>query len=109
MNVKIPGKYKIVAVYSNKANTIKFSLNNKPAAECKLPVDTGYYHQCGPCAQIGEITFPRKRAAIAHLLSSMRSRSPDKLPGNNFCLLRVFPGERCGMTKDDKPAAQNRR
>ena len=67
VNVKTAGKYKIFAVYSHKPNTIKFSINNKPAGEYKLPVDTGYYHHWNR-AEIGEITFPETGAAIADLL-----------------------------------------
>ena len=39
IDVKKAGKYKIVALYSNLAQSVEFSLNNKPAADCKLPVD----------------------------------------------------------------------
>ncbi len=39
VDVQQAGKYKIVAMYSNAAQTIQFSLNNEPAADCKLPVD----------------------------------------------------------------------
>lgn len=39
VNVKRAGTYKIVAMYSNLAQTIQFSLNRQPAAVCKLPVD----------------------------------------------------------------------
>jgi hypothetical protein len=38
VDVKQAGKYKIVALYSNVAQTVQFSLNNEPAADCKLPV-----------------------------------------------------------------------
>jgi hypothetical protein len=40
VEVKKPGRYRIVAMYSNLALTISFSLNQKPAADCKLPLDT---------------------------------------------------------------------
>lgn len=39
VNVKTAGIYKINVMYSNVAQTIQFLLNNKPAADCKLPVD----------------------------------------------------------------------
>jgi hypothetical protein len=39
VDVKRPGTYKIVAMYSNLAQTVQFSLNREPAADCKLPVD----------------------------------------------------------------------
>ncbi|MGB7760110.1 MAG: carbohydrate-binding protein [Bryobacteraceae bacterium] len=57
VDVKKAGTYRIVALYSNGANTVKFSLNNKPAAECRLPMDTGFWHTWNKAA-CGEITFP---------------------------------------------------
>jgi hypothetical protein len=39
INVKKAGAYRIVAMYSHTAQTVSFSLNNKPAADCKLPID----------------------------------------------------------------------
>ncbi len=39
VNVKKAGRYRIVAMYSYTAQTISFSLNGKPAADCKLPLD----------------------------------------------------------------------
>ena len=39
VDVKKAGHYRIVAMYSHLANTIQFSLNNQPAADCKLPID----------------------------------------------------------------------
>ena len=39
VDVKNAGKYKIQVMYSNLAQTIQFSRNNEPAADCKLPVD----------------------------------------------------------------------
>ncbi len=39
VDVKKAGRYKIVAMYSHTPNTVQFSLNNQPAADCKLPVD----------------------------------------------------------------------
>lgn len=88
VNVKIPGKYKIVAVYSNKPNTIKFSIDNKPAAECKLPVDTGYYHHWNR-APIGEITFPEKGLQLLTFFFDA-PEVPDKQPGNNFAYFEFF-------------------
>lgn len=57
IDVKKAGTYRIVALYSKAANTVKFSLNNRPAAECKLPLDTGYWHTWNKSV-CGEITFP---------------------------------------------------
>jgi hypothetical protein len=45
VDVKKSGKYKIVALYSNVAQTIQFSLNNQPAADCKLPIDVSKQFQ----------------------------------------------------------------
>jgi hypothetical protein len=57
VDVKKAGAYRIVALYSNAANTVKFSLNHRTAAECKLPMDTGYWHTWNKAA-CGEIVFP---------------------------------------------------
>jgi hypothetical protein len=56
VDVKAAGTYKVFALYGNAASTIKFSINNKPAAECKLPLATGSMHTWNK-AQIGTITF----------------------------------------------------
>jgi hypothetical protein len=56
VNVKTAGTYKITALYSNLANKITFSINNKPASECMLPVATGSFHTWNK-AEIGEIKF----------------------------------------------------
>ncbi len=70
VDVKKAGTYRIVAMYSNLAQTISFSLNNEPAADCKLPVDTAkdfplqkypdwiVWHIWNK-ADCGEITFPQ--------------------------------------------------
>ena len=57
VDVKRPGPYKVVVLYSNAANTISFSLNGKPAGEFHLPLDTGSMHKWNK-AEIGTITFP---------------------------------------------------
>jgi hypothetical protein len=57
VDVKKAGTYQIVAVYGKLPTTLKFSVNNKPAGECKLPVDTGDYHIWNKAA-CGQITFP---------------------------------------------------
>jgi hypothetical protein len=43
--VKTAGANKIVALYGNDANTIKFDVNGQPASVCKLPVATGSMHK----------------------------------------------------------------
>ena len=74
VNVKKAGTYKITALYSNQANKINFSVNNKPASECKLPLATGDWHHWNK-AEIGEITF----AASGEQLLTFHYNS-----GNNF-------------------------
>lgn len=70
VDVKKSGKYKIVAMYSNIAQTIQFSLNNKTAADCGLPVNPSQQFplQTYPewivwhiwnKAECGEIVFPQ--------------------------------------------------
>lgn len=69
VDVKQAGKYKILALYSNLAQSIQSSLNNQLGADCKLPVDvakqfpTEKYPDCivwhiWNKAECGEITFP---------------------------------------------------
>ncbi len=57
VNVKRAGGYQVIVLYGNAANTIQFSINHKPAAECKLPLATGSMHKWNK-AQIGTISFP---------------------------------------------------
>lgn len=70
VDVKEAGTYKTAVLYSHVAQTIQFSLNNKPAADCKLPLETGnlYPERHDPAwmvfhtwnkADCGEITFPQ--------------------------------------------------
>ncbi|MGB2628362.1 MAG: carbohydrate-binding protein [Candidatus Acidiferrum sp.] len=69
VDVKQAGTYKIIAMYSYTAQTIHFSLNDQPAAECKLPLDptTQFSMKEYPDWQVwhfwnkaecGEINFP---------------------------------------------------
>jgi hypothetical protein len=70
VDVKRAGTYRIVAMYSYTAQTISFSLNDKPAADCKLPLDPTtrfsiweypewmVWHIWNK-ADCGEINFPR--------------------------------------------------
>jgi hypothetical protein len=39
VNVRKAGAYRIEVMYTHTAQTIQFSLNNEPAADCRLPVD----------------------------------------------------------------------
>jgi len=58
VDVKVAATYKVVALYSFAANTIRFDLNGKPAGEYHLPLDTGSFHKWNK-AEIGTITFPK--------------------------------------------------
>ncbi len=80
VNVKKPGRYKIISLYGFGPNVIKFSINNVPACECKLPVDTGSFHKWNK-AEVGTIEF--KEAGI-QLLTFYISR-------NNFAYFDFVP------------------
>jgi hypothetical protein len=70
VDVQKAGTYKIAVLYTHVAQTVQFSLNDKPAADCKLPTETGYlypelhlpawtiFHKWNK-ADCGEITFPQ--------------------------------------------------
>jgi hypothetical protein len=57
VNVKAPGRYKIITVYGNKDNNSSLLLNGKEAVKLKLPEDTGNWHYWTQ-ATVGEIVFP---------------------------------------------------
>jgi hypothetical protein len=57
VDVKSPGKYKIITVYANFDNKSELWLNHNFATKLNLPKNTGYYHQWDQ-ATIGEIEFP---------------------------------------------------
>ena len=56
VKVQGAGTYRIIALYGNAANVVKFSINHQPASECKLPLATGSMHIWNK-AEIGTITF----------------------------------------------------
>ncbi|MGO8676853.1 MAG: carbohydrate-binding protein [Limisphaerales bacterium] len=56
VDVKKTGAYRIIALYANEPNTFKFSINDKPACECRFPVHTGSMHKWNK-AEVGTITF----------------------------------------------------
>jgi hypothetical protein len=56
VNVKTAGLYRITALYANEPNKFQFSINHKPAGECKLPMQTGSFHKWNK-AEVGTITF----------------------------------------------------
>src|SRR5216683_6799906 len=45
VNVKKAGDYRVIALYGTAADTVRFSINHKPAAECKFPLATGSMHK----------------------------------------------------------------
>jgi hypothetical protein len=59
VNVKKAGTYSINAMYGNAANTLAFSVNNKPAGQCKLPVATPSMHHWNKAMNCGEVVFPK--------------------------------------------------
>ncbi len=58
INVKAPGRYKIITIYANFDSKAELWLNNKFAVRLFLPKYTGYYHQWDQ-AVVGEIYFPQ--------------------------------------------------
>jgi len=74
VDVKTPGRYRVKALYSYKANSVSFDVNGKKASDCRLPVATESWHHWN-LAEIGTIEFP---AAGVQLLTFHYG------PGNNF-------------------------
>jgi hypothetical protein len=58
IDVKVPGKYKIISIYSNQDNKCSLWLNNEKAVDLVLTENTGNYHVWTQ-GTIGEITFPK--------------------------------------------------
>ena len=96
VDVRKAGTYRIVAMYSPIAQTINFSLNNRPAAECKLPLDrtTQFSMKTYPDwevwhfwnkADCGEINFPE---AGLQLLTLHYKH------GNNLAYFDFLPAEK---------------
>jgi hypothetical protein len=81
VDVKKAGAYQIVALYSNQANTVKFSVNDKPAGECKLPMATPDWHIWNKAA-CGQITFPEAGIQVLTLHYNT---------GNNFAYFDFEP------------------
>jgi hypothetical protein len=81
VNVLKPGTYRIQALYSFQPNTVRFDLNGKPAATCKLPTSTPGYHHWN-FAEIGTIEFP---TAGLQLLTFHYGK------GNNFAYFQFEP------------------
>lgn len=57
VDVKVPGRYKIITIYGNKDNRSSLWLNGKETVQLKLPEDTGNWHYWTQ-ATVGEIVFP---------------------------------------------------
>lgn len=74
VDVKVPGTFRIDALYANNDTTITFDIDRKPASTCTLPINTGSYHTWNK-AEIGSITFTE---AGLHLLTFHYNK------GNNF-------------------------
>jgi len=83
VNVKKPGTYRIVALYSHDATTFTFSLNHNQVSECKLPLATEGFHTWNK-AEVGKITFPE--AGLQLLTFSYGE-------GNNFAYFDFIPVE----------------
>ena len=80
---QIAGTYKIIALYGNAANTLRFDIDGQPASECMFPVATGSMHIWNK-AEIGEITFSRTGR---HLLT-LRYNKGNNLASFEFVLLK---------------------
>jgi hypothetical protein len=96
VDVKKAGHYRIVAMYTHTAQTIQFSLNNQPAADCKLPIDpwTLYPDRHDPAwmifhtwnkADCGEIYFPQKGLQLLTLHYKQ---------GNNLAYFDFVPADK---------------
>jgi len=85
VRVKSAGTYSINAMYSDAANTVTFSVNNRPAGECKFPVDTGSMHKWNKAVNCGEIAFPH---AGRQLLTLHYKK------GNNLAYFEFAPGRK---------------
>jgi hypothetical protein len=84
VNVKSAGTYRILALYGNEANPVRFAINRRTASECKLPLATGSMHKWNK-AEIGTITFPE---AGLQLLTFYYGK------GNNFAYFEFVPMEK---------------
>ena len=82
VEVKAPGRYRIVALYGNAANDVEFVVDGNPRAfPAHLPVATGSMHKWNK-AEIGTIDFAQ---AGLHLLTFRYNT------GNNFAYFEFLP------------------
>jgi hypothetical protein len=58
VNVRFAGKYRIIALYGNNDNKSSLWINNKKAADIKLPSGTGSMHNWNK-AEVGFISFTK--------------------------------------------------
>jgi hypothetical protein len=59
VDVKVPGRYTVIAVYGNHDNGSSLWINHEFAAKIVLPEETGYWHIWNK-AKVGEIGFSEK-------------------------------------------------
>lgn len=85
IDVKAPGKYKIITIYGNKDNKASLWLNGKEAALLQLPEDTGNWHYWTQ-ATIGEIVFP----VTGLNLLTLRYNAGANLAFLDFVLVEAF-------------------
>ncbi len=81
VDVKKAGTYKVIALYGNKPNAFHLAINNQPATECKLPLDTGSMHKWNK-AEAGTISF--SETGLQLLTFKYNS-------GNNFAYFEFVP------------------
>lgn len=92
VQVAHPGRYRIKCLYAFQTNSVRFDLNGKPAAVCRLPVATRDYHHWN-LAEIGTLEFPE---AGLQVLTFHYGK------GNNFAW---FEFERLDTPKAESPSA----
>jgi len=83
VNVIRPGRYRIRCLYAYQSNSVRFELNGKSAAECRLPIATASYHHW-TLANIGTIHFPE---------SGLQLLTFHYGKGNNFAYFEFEPAE----------------
>lgn len=86
VNVKAPGRYKIITIYAFQDNHSELWLNNKPAVKLQLPENTGDYHKWTQ-ATVGEIEFPK---AGLNLIT-LKYNKGSNLAFLDFVLVQEFP------------------
>ena len=85
VNVKQAGTYRINILYGNTNNIVRFSVNNQPASECKLPLATGSYHIWNLAKPAGRITFDKPGVQLL----TMHYNQGNNLAWFDFILVNV--------------------